>query len=119
MSSQSDSGLVILADRTPYYNGGTHPLVGVATWSNTTPPSGYTINECVSQNHTSGEMLNCLYQDLHVGDSTGRADNGISHDAIYTSAIGTAETSQSGDSSSIGNHTKPKDSFLVGPYKLP
>jgi len=115
VTNQSDSGLVILADRTPYYNGLATLLTGNINWASigTTVPNTY-----MSQNHTSGEMINQLFQDLHVGDSTGNAGTGINGDAIYTQASAPAENSPTGGSpGTIAAHTSAKDSFLVGPQK--
>lgn len=108
VTTNSDSGLAILADRTPFYSAF---LAAPVSWVNIANPAG-----AMSQNHTSGELLNVLYQDLHVGDSA-RGDCGISNDAIYYAAgAPPTETSQTG-TNVMGAHTSLKDSFLVGPVK--
>lgn len=115
VSNQSDSGLVILADKTPYYNGNSTVPTTAINWASigTTAP-----NTFMSQNHTSGEMLNQLFQDLHVGDSTGNAGTGINGDAIYTQTTPPAETNAQGAApGTVAGHTSAKDSFLVGPQK--
>jgi prepilin-type N-terminal cleavage/methylation domain-containing protein len=130
VTSQSESGLVILADRTPKYAGDTGLTLsvnGTATaytaavnWAS--PPADPRIG--MSANHTGGEMINMLFQDLHVGDSTGRADCGLAGtggpDNIYTIAAAPGEVSQAGAvPTSISTHTGVRDSCLVGPCRHP
>lgn len=117
VDSRSDSGLIILADRTPTYDG----LNATFNWGN---PGGAAPATGMSQNHEKGEMVNLLFQDLHVGDSTGRADAGINNDSIYSCANSqgdppTPETSQGPGTLDLTKHSSPKDSFLLGPKKMP
>jgi hypothetical protein len=112
VTGNSDAGLAILADRTHYYDGyNTTP----GNWASMNKPARY-----MSQNHGRGEVINVLYAGLNVGDST-RADCGVHSDAIYYAATGDQETSQTGSNSMADRigPAKAKDSFLVGPVKMP
>jgi len=120
VTNNAQSGLVVMADRTPEYAGGT---IGGTTrtaafdWTNigtNDPRAG------MSANHSDGEMINLLFADMHVGESTGRADCGINSDNIYSSS-GTAETAQRGSATTtagVNTHQNlTTDSYLIGPRK--
>jgi len=117
MTTNSQSGLVVMADKTPAVTNASGPVsytptVNWASLGSTDPRTG------MSPNHTYGEMINLLYADLHVGDDYGRADAGISNDNIYTAAGAGNATSSGGTAfptPSIGSHSSPTDSYLVGP----
>jgi prepilin-type N-terminal cleavage/methylation domain-containing protein len=123
----------ILSDRTPIYdklyNGapkdGKTAVGTIIDWSK---PGTNDIRAGISQNHTTGEMMNVMYADLHVSDGS-RADLGVSKDAIFTwadypfgdgspppshSSKGIIDFS-SGDYPKVGQNDS--DSFLSGPGK--
>jgi prepilin-type processing-associated H-X9-DG protein len=116
INADSNNDLVILADRTPAYDGKNAQF----DWTN---PGKAETKTGMSQNHTGGEIINVLYADLHVADVK-QADAGIRNDNIYSCA-GSAgeetapETSQGPGTLDITKHSSPKDSFLLGPKKLP
>jgi prepilin-type N-terminal cleavage/methylation domain-containing protein len=115
VTSKSSAGLVILADKTPTYDG-QNALFNWADPGKADPKAG------MSQNH-KGEMINLLYADLHVGDSVGRADVGINNDNIYSCADSEGNpprpaTEQGPGSLDLSNHVSPTDSFLLGPKKM-
>ena len=109
VSSNSQAGLVVLADRTPAYDG----LKPDFDWAK---PGKDDPNTGMSQNH-GGAVINLLYADLHVGESKGRADCGINNDSIY-SASGKKDTEQGAGSLKLSDHLSVNDSFLVGPRKM-
>ena len=105
VSNNSQGGLVVLADRSPCY-----PSFGTAypvNWGS--PPTDMRVG--MSPNHTSGEMINLLFADMHVGESISRADCGINNDSIYASG----GPSQTSTTSSVTGHTNVDDSYLIGP----
>ena len=121
-SSNSDSGLVILADKTPYKNS-TNANKNTATtgivldWSQATiadPKLG------MSDNHTLGEYMNYAKVDGSTKNDS-RADVGISgiggKDNIYSqvSAPTTDETDPKGTAITVSTRTSAKDSALAGP----
>jgi prepilin-type N-terminal cleavage/methylation domain-containing protein len=115
VSANSDGNLVILADKTPSYDG-QNALFNWADPGKADPRTG------MSQNH-NGERINLLYADLHVGESVGRADVGIGSDNIYTCADSEGSppqpaTEQGSGSGDLSNHLSPSDSFLIGPKKM-
>ena len=116
--NQPNPALVVLADRTPSYTGGTSNF----PW---TSPGAADIKTGMSGNHTQGEMMNVLYADTHVSDSS-RADIGINRDNVFscsmaaaTSQGGPGAPAQSAGLAGIVQHQKDTDSFLVGPDKMP
>ena len=115
VSSNSDSGLVVLADRTPAYEG----LKPDFNWAD---PGKGDPNTGMSQNH-GGAMINLLYADTHVGESRLRADCGVKKDNIYSAAgVGKdgkpLDTCQGPGSLKLSDHRSPNDSFLLGPKKM-
>jgi hypothetical protein len=114
--NSSESGLVVLADRSPAYEG-LKPDFNWAKAGKDDPNLG------LSQNHIQLNMINLLFADLHVGESLGRADCGINNDSIY-SAAGLGEdgkplkTLQGPGSLKLADHLLPTDSFLLGPKKM-
>jgi prepilin-type N-terminal cleavage/methylation domain-containing protein len=115
VTSSSEAGVVVLADRTPQYSSST--TVGNCTYTatfNWTTPGGADLRSGMSANHTAGEMINLLFADLHVGDSTGRADCGISSDNVYSSA-NADYASGSTQYTTMAKHTSLRDTFLIGP----
>ncbi|HUT56299.1 MAG TPA: type II secretion system protein [Phycisphaerae bacterium] len=114
VTGASDSGLIILADRTPAYDG----LKPDFNWAK---PGKADPNTGMSQNHR-GEYINLLYADTHVGNST-RADEGIDKDNIYSCAGLGADgkplaTSQGPGTLKLSEHRSETDSFLMGPKKM-
>jgi prepilin-type N-terminal cleavage/methylation domain-containing protein/prepilin-type processing-associated H-X9-DG protein len=115
VTANSDSGLVVVADRSPAYEG----LKPDFNWAK---PGKDDPNLAMSQNH-GGAIINLLYADLHVGESKGRADAGIFNDNIYSAAGSgadgkTLETNQGPGTMKLSDHRSPKDSFLLGPKKM-
>ena len=79
ISSRSRGSIVVMADKTPYYD---DDGVQRIDWTDTAlTPS--TIKSHISQNHTSGEAINFLMADASVDRET-RADVGLEQDDIYT-----------------------------------
>jgi prepilin-type N-terminal cleavage/methylation domain-containing protein len=115
VSSNSEAGLVCMADRTPDYTKsstiGSASYTATFNWNN---PGTTDQRSGMSANHTSGEMINLLYADLHVGDSLGRADAGISSDNVYSAAGKGSDFAQQG-TTGMANHTSIRDSYLLGP----
>jgi len=106
--------LVVLADKTPEYWGS--PKTAQTNWGSDSLTSDQMKNG-MSDHHSSGEYINLLYVDIHVGNST-RADEGLNKDNIYT-ASGLADTRQSGGSVIAGDHFRGTDTLLMGPKKQP
>ncbi len=104
VKGSSNSGLVILADKTPAY--WESPKTATVNWGS----SGIDPKDGMSDHHTGGEYANLLYADIHVSNST-RADEGIDRDNIYS--VG---PSQEGNLT-LSSHTNDEDSFLTGPKK--
>ncbi|HUT59967.1 MAG TPA: type II secretion system protein [Phycisphaerae bacterium] len=113
VTGSSDSGLVILADKTPAY--WPAPKLATTNWTSNSL-TGDQMKNGMSDHHTGGEYTNLLYADIHVGNST-RADEGIDKDNVYTSATGSNLTDRGAGSLNISDHDSPDDSFLVGPKK--
>jgi prepilin-type N-terminal cleavage/methylation domain-containing protein/prepilin-type processing-associated H-X9-DG protein len=116
VTSSSEAGVVVVADRTPTYDG----LKPDFDWAN---PGSAEPKTGMSQNHSGGEHINLLYADLHVGDSLGRADVGINNDNIYTAAGfgadgNSLDTNQGPGSLKLADHRSMRDSFLLGPKKM-
>jgi prepilin-type processing-associated H-X9-DG protein len=82
VTSNSDSGLIVLSDRTPAYDG----LRPDFDWTKKVPGDSNASSAGMSQNHTRGEMMNLLFADLHVGETRARADVGIEKDNIFSAA---------------------------------
>jgi prepilin-type N-terminal cleavage/methylation domain-containing protein len=115
VDANSEGALIVLADRTPDYT--QSQIIGGIRYTSTFNWKIPGINDLragMSANHSSGEMINLLYADLHVGDSFGRADCGISSDNIYSAAGRGSDYSQQG-TTGMANHSSGKDSYLVGP----
>jgi hypothetical protein len=116
VSANSESGLVIVADRTPAYAG----LKPDFDWAK---PGKDDPNTGMSQNHSRGQMINLLYADLHVGESIGRANCGIHNDNIYSAAGMGADgkpqdINEGPGSMKLSDHRSKMDSFLIGPVKM-
>lgn len=115
VTSDSNAGLAILADRTPAYAG----LKPDFNWAK---PEKDDPNTGMSQNHR-GAMVNVLFADFHVGESRGRADAGIGSDNIY-SAAGMGKDGKplavnpGPGSMKLADHRSPDDTFLLGPAKM-
>lgn len=112
----SDPNLVIAADRTPTYDGKTATF-NWASPGKADPRTG------MSQNHTGGKIINVLYADIHVAEA-GRANVGVGGDNIYSCASSTGSppspaTDGGAGTLNLGNHRSDKDSFLLGPTKMP
>jgi type II secretory pathway pseudopilin PulG len=112
----SNPKLIILADRTPAYDGKNATF----NWAS---PGGADAKTGMSQNHTGGEMINVLFADMHVEDREGRADVGINNDNIYSAAgLGAGGnalgTNQGPGTLKLSDHRSPRDSFLLGPKKM-
>ncbi len=126
VTSSSESGLVILADRSPTYAGLPTDQVGSGLKFNWAAPGDAELTMGMSQNHTRGEWVNALCADTHVIESA-RADIGILSDSIYSSANSTytaannppvdPEYSRGGDTATddISKHISERDTFLIGP----
>jgi prepilin-type N-terminal cleavage/methylation domain-containing protein len=123
VTGNAQSGLVVMADRTPDYAGGS--IGGTSRVSNF-PWNAIGTNDPragMSANHSDGETINLLFADMHVGDSLGRADCGINNDNVY-SCSGTANDVDAGagtaDSAAgtaiFKNHKSFRDSYLIGPF---
>lgn len=122
ISQSPDSLLAILADKSPNCQGSGSTLSGtvrtstlICDWSNvnlTDPASG------MSANHTNGEIINVLYADIHVAEST-RADCGVKNDCIYAVSSTGRETTNNAafESLNLIDHTHQMDSFLTGPCR--
>jgi prepilin-type N-terminal cleavage/methylation domain-containing protein/prepilin-type processing-associated H-X9-DG protein len=122
VNSNCEAGLVVLADRTPNYVGTMNTTIGNTCYNavfNWYSPGTFDMRGGMSANHSSGEMINLLFADLHVGESLGRADVGINNDNVYTNAT-TSDTNQStgvaaSSGTSTANHQSFRDSYLIGP----
>lgn len=112
VTSGSDGGLVIMSDKN-------HAYMGVAPYMVAYNWGAFNSSTCkngMSQNHTSGEYINYLFADYHVGNGN-RADVGINNDNIY-SAFGTTSTYNYGSTvTDPVSHSNVNDSFLLGPLR--
>jgi prepilin-type processing-associated H-X9-DG protein len=130
VNQYSNPLMPILSDRTPeydkLYNGapkiGTTAVGAKFQWVST--PAGADMRAGMPQAHSSGEMMNLLYADSHVGDAT-RADVGVNKDMIFTTlraGIDFTPPSKTGAltmDKTLRTSSNGTDSELVGPDKSP
>ncbi len=112
----SQSGLVVMADKTPEFDKTDDNGVTAQTdWANT-GLSDAARKKGMSQNHGSGDAINVLYADAHVSDQK-RADVGISDDNIYSTSGSATGGTQGAGVTLLMMHMSEDDSFLIGPIR--
>ena len=122
VTTGSDPAVVILADRTPRYPLNTPPPSFTMPYDWAYPGDTLTTNKAhMSQNHTLGEYINCLYVDLHVGNAT-KGNIGFNNDYIYGNPYAgnptpTDDNQGANSETRINHHIALTDSFLIGPIQ--
>jgi len=116
-TDSADPMLVIMSDKNPFFYDGNAP----AALTDTT--TGDDLRKHMSQNHTSGEYINYLFQDTHVGGGNrpdvGLLDpNGKKGDIYTASADSTKKLDlQGGTQITVSSHVGIRDAFVIGPAK--
>lgn len=119
VTSGTDGGLVIMADRAP---GSAAAAVAWGSWTAVEAASADKTKAYMSQNHTQGEVLHVLRADYSVGSSKtpncglSTANGNKTSDCIYT-AFSAANSNDGSDYTGTAEETKhmaARDSFLAG-----
>jgi len=109
-TTKSPGALVIVADKTPAYEG-VAPFKPATDWAGDLTDDEKKAG--MSQNHSAGEFINVLHADSHVGDGK-RADLGINKDNIYST---NTPPGPGAGQAAVNQHKSEEDTYLMGPSK--